>query len=91
MGPPGAGKGTQASRIASFCEIPHISTGDMFRARSNRPVNSVKRLRVILAQANLSDEVTGSDQKRLQQADTQKGFYLTAFPTIPRQKLLMVF
>lgn len=91
MGPPGAGKGTQATRIASFCEIPHISTGDMFRAEIKQASELGKRIKSYLDTGKLvPDEVTVEViKKRLQQADTQKGFLLDGFPrTIPQAEAL---
>jgi len=91
MGPPGAGKGTQASRIASFYEIPHISTGDMFRAEIKQGSDLGKKIKSYLDSGQLvPDEVTVEVvKKRLQQADTQKGFLLDGFPrTIPQAEAL---
>ncbi len=91
MGPPGAGKGTQASRITSFFEIPHISTGDMFRAEIKQASELGKRIKSYLDTGQLvPDEVTVEViKKRLQQADTQKGFLLDGFPrTIPQAEAL---
>ncbi len=91
MGPPGAGKGTQAVRIASFCEIPHVSTGDIFRAEIKGCTDLGRKITSYLDTGKLvPDEVTVEViRKRLQQPDSHKGFLLDGFPrTIPQAKAL---
>jgi adenylate kinase len=91
MGPPGAGKGTQAARIASFCKIPHISTGDIFRAEIKQASELGKKIKSYLDSGKLvPDEVTVEViKKRLQQDDSKKGFLLDGFPrTIPQAEAL---
>jgi adenylate kinase len=91
MGPPGAGKGTQAARITSFCGIPHISTGDMFRIEIKESTELGKKLKSYLDSGKLvPDEVTVEViEKRLKQADCEKGFLLDGFPrTIPQAESL---
>ncbi|HHV34876.1 MAG TPA: adenylate kinase [Syntrophomonadaceae bacterium] len=91
MGPPGAGKGTQAARIASFCEIPHISTGDIFRTEIKESSELGKKIKSYLDTGKLvPDEVTVMViKKRLQQPDCSRGFLLDGFPrTIPQAEAL---
>lgn len=91
MGPPGAGKGTQATRIACYGEIPHISTGDMFRAAIKAGTDLGRKLKGYLDAGQLvPDEVTiGVIRERLQEADCRKGFLLDGFPrTIPQAEAL---
>jgi adenylate kinase len=82
MGPPGAGKGTQAERIVAEFHIPHISTGDAFRAamKQGTPLG-VKAKEFVDAGLLVPDEVTiGIVRERLQQDDCKKGFMLDGFP-----------
>lgn len=91
MGPPGAGKGTQAVKIASFCEIPHISTGDIFRAAIREDSELGRKLKGYLDEGKLvPDEVTVEIiRERLQKPDCEKGFLLDGFPrTVPQAKAL---
>jgi len=91
MGPPGAGKGTQATRIASFCEIPHISTGDIFRAAISEGSELGRQLKGYLDAGQLvPDEVTVAvTRERLEKPDCRKGFLLDGFPrTIPQAEAL---
>jgi adenylate kinase len=91
MGPPGAGKGTQAVKIASFCEIPHISTGDIFRAAIREGTELGRKLKGYLDEGKLvPDEVTVEViRERLQKPDCAKGFLLDGFPrTVPQAKAL---
>lgn len=91
MGPPGAGKGTQAERIVSLCEIPHISTGDIFRTEIKESSELGKKIKSYLDTGKLvPDEVTVEViKKRLQQPDCEKGFLLDGFPrTIPQAEAL---
>lgn len=91
MGPPGAGKGTQAARIASFCEIPHISTGDMFRAAIKSGTELGKALKSYLDNGQLvPDQVTiNIIRERLQEQDCADGFILDGFPrTLPQAEAL---
>ncbi|OGX60476.1 MAG: adenylate kinase [Paenibacillus sp. RIFOXYA1_FULL_44_5] len=91
MGPPGAGKGTQAERIASEFQIPHISTGDAFRQaiRQGTPIG-VEAKSYLDRGELVPDEITiGVVQERLQQPDCNLGFMLDGFPrTIPQADAL---
>ena len=82
LGPPGAGKGTQASAIVETKGIPHVSTGDMLRAsvRAGTPIG--KQAKAIMDAGELvSDEVViGIAEERLGQPDAKKGFLLDGFP-----------
>lgn len=82
MGPPGAGKGTQAEVLVKKLDIPHISTGDMFRAAiKNQTPLGVKAKEYMDAGQLVPDEVTiGIVEERLGQDDCQKGFLLDGFP-----------
>ncbi|NMO97493.1 adenylate kinase [Paenibacillus lemnae] len=82
MGPPGAGKGTQAEAIVNAFGIPHISTGDAFRLaiKQGTPVG-VKAKEYIDQGLLVPDDVTiGIVEERLQQSDCEKGFLLDGFP-----------
>lgn len=82
MGLPGAGKGTQAERIVTEFGIPHISTGDMFRAAISEQTPLGLQAKAFMDQGNLvPDEVTiGIVRDRFQKADCEKGFLLDGFP-----------
>ena len=82
LGPQGAGKGTQAKRIAEEYEIPHVSTGDMFRAAQAGGTEFGKLVGEIMTSGRLvPDEVTISMiQERLSHPDAQDGFVLDGFP-----------
>lgn len=82
MGPPGAGKGTQAVRIVSKYNIPHISTGDMFRqAIKENTALGQKAKSYIDAGELVPDEVTnGIVKERLSQDDVKNGFLLDGYP-----------
>ncbi|WMT40530.1 adenylate kinase [Paenibacillus sp. D2_2] len=82
MGPPGAGKGTQAEVIVNEFGIPHISTGDAFRLamKQGTPVG-MKAKEYIDKGLLVPDDVTvGIVRERLQQSDCEKGFLLDGFP-----------
>ncbi|MCD1261972.1 adenylate kinase [Paenibacillus athensensis] len=82
MGPPGAGKGTQAERIVSEFQIPHISTGDAFRlAMSQGTPLGVEAKGYVDKGLLVPDEITnGIVKERLAQPDCEKGFLLDGFP-----------
>jgi adenylate kinase len=82
FGPQGAGKGTQAKRIAAEYELPHVSTGDMFRAAIAAGSELGKRVEPILAKGELvPDELTVAlIRERLSQRDAAQGFVLDGFP-----------
>lgn len=82
MGPPGAGKGTQAESIIKYYNIPHISTGDMFRAAiSNKTEIGLLAKKYIDAGNLVPDEVTvGIVKERLSKDDCKNGFLLDGFP-----------
>lgn len=91
LGLPGAGKGTQASRIQEALNIPHISTGDMFRAAMKNETPLGKKAKSFMDAGDLvPDEVTnGIVAERLDQDDTTDGFLLDGFPrTIPQAEVL---
>jgi adenylate kinase len=82
VGPPGAGKGTQATRLAEKLRIPHISTGDLFRANISRQTELGKLAKSYMDAGNLvPDEVTIAMAKdRMEQPDAASGFLLDGFP-----------
>lgn len=82
MGPPGAGKGTQAAELVSKFAIPHISTGDMFRAAVKAQTELGKQAKACMDAGQLvPDSVTiGIVKERLAQDDCSKGFILDGFP-----------
>lgn len=82
MGLPGAGKGTQADKIVVKYNIPHISTGDMFRAAIKEGTELGLQAKSFMDKGELvPDEVTiGIVRERLSKADCEKGFLLDGFP-----------
>ncbi|TDM02370.1 adenylate kinase [Macrococcus carouselicus] len=87
MGLPGAGKGTQASEIIKKYPIPHISTGDMFRAAIKNGTPLGKEAKSFMDKGELvPDEVTiGIVKERLAEEDAKKGFLLDGFPRTVEQ------
>ncbi|MEW2420963.1 adenylate kinase [Streptomyces nigra] len=82
VGPPGAGKGTQAAFLANNLSIPHISTGDLFRANISQQTDLGKLAKSYMDAGNLvPDEVTiGMAKDRMEQPDAEHGFLLDGFP-----------
>ncbi len=94
MGRPGAGKGTQAANIKEYYHIPHISTGDMFRAAiKNQSKLGLEAKEYMDKGLLVPDEVTiGIVQERLLESDCKKGFLLDGFPrTIAQAESLESF
>jgi len=87
MGPPGAGKGTQAANLVKKFNIPHISTGDMFRAAVKEGTELGKQAKACMDAGKLvPDEVTiGIVKERLSKDDCKKGFILDGFPRTVEQ------
>jgi adenylate kinase len=87
MGPPGAGKGTQARRVSEHYGIPAISTGDMFRAMKTSDTPLARQLRAIMESGGLvSDEITNAIvAERLTQPDCAAGFLLDGYPRTLQQ------
>ncbi|MEU3371848.1 adenylate kinase [Streptomyces sp. NPDC006711] len=82
VGPPGAGKGTQAAFLAQNLAIPHISTGDLFRANISQGTELGKQAKAYMDAGNLvPDEVTiGMAKDRMEAPDAVNGFLLDGFP-----------
>ena len=82
LGPQGSGKGTQATRIAAERDIPHVSTGDMFRAAVAEGTELGRQVEPILGRGELvPDELTVAlIRERLSQPDAASGFVLDGFP-----------
>ncbi|WP_027357019.1 adenylate kinase [Desulfofundulus thermocisternus] len=82
MGPPGAGKGTQAEMLVKELNITHISTGDMFRAAIKEGTVMGKRAKEYMDKGELvpDEVVVGMVKDRLQKPDCEKGFLLDGFP-----------
>ena len=94
MGRPGAGKGTQAANIKEYYNIPHISTGDMFRAAIKNETKLGLLAKSFMDKGQLvPDEVTlGIVQERLLEDDCKKGFLLDGFHrTIAQAEALETF
>ena len=82
IGPPGSGKGTQAKRLASRFDIPHISTGDMLREAVAGGTPLGQQAAPIMAAGGLvpDDLMIGIINERLEKPDARKGFILDGFP-----------
>jgi adenylate kinase len=82
MGPPGAGKGTQAARVAAEHGLGHIATGDMLRAAVRDGTELGLRAKEIMARGDLvpDDVIIGMIHERLAGSDTRAGFVLDGFP-----------
>ena len=82
LGPQGSGKGTQAKRISAAHALPHVSTGDMFRAAVGAGTELGQRVEPILASGDLvPDELTVAlIRERLSEEDARDGFVLDGFP-----------
>ncbi len=91
LGPPGAGKGTQAADLAKSCGIPHLSTGEMMRGAAAMGTPVGLRVKPFLDAGKLApDDVTwGVISARLDDADCGQGFVLDGFPrTLPQGEQL---
>lgn len=82
LGPPGAGKGTQAKLIAQHYGIPHISTGDILRSNVARGTELGRKAKAVMERGELvsDDLVNGMVADRIKQADCGRGFVLDGFP-----------
>lgn len=87
LGPPGAGKGTQAAFLADHYDIPHVSTGDILRANvaEATPLGSKAESFMNVGQLVPDDLVIEMVGNRLAEADTENGFLLDGFPRTPGQ------
>ncbi len=91
LGAPGAGKGTQAEKIAEKYQVPHISTGDIFRSNIKNGTELGKKAKTYMDQGLLVPDELVVDLvvDRLKQADCEKGCILDGFPrTIPQAEAL---
>lgn len=82
LGAPGAGKGTQASRLARDLGIPHIATGDMFREAAARDTETGRRIRKVMESGELIPDETTNElvRERLARPDARNGFILDGYP-----------
>lgn len=90
LGPPGAGKGTQAKVLSATLEIPHISTGDIFRAniKNNTPLGLLAKSYIDSGKLVPDDVTTDIVESRLKDEDCASGFIMDGFPrTIPQAEM----
>jgi len=91
LGPPGAGKGTQARQVAQSYGVPHLSTGDMFRDHVGRGTPLGRRAKPIMERGELvpDDLVMSMVEERISRPDCANGFVLDGFPrTLPQARKL---
>jgi adenylate kinase len=87
VGPPGAGKGTQAKALSEKLSVPHISTGDLFRAHVARQTPLGEEAKRYLDAGDLVPDMVTNEmvRERLAERDTQAGFLLDGFPRNTKQ------
>ena len=91
LGPPGAGKGTQAARLAAHLGVPHIATGDMLRQAANADTPLGRRLHSYMDRGELvPDDLTNAIvEERISQPDAAQGFVLDGYPrSVDQAKML---
>jgi len=91
IGPPGAGKGTQATRVAERLGIPHVSTGEMFRHHVSNGTGLGQKVEAIMAAGDyVPDEITVAMlRERIAEPDAVNGYILDGFPrTVPQVEAL---
>ena len=91
LGPPGAGKGTQAARLAAHLGVPHIATGDMLRQAANADTPLGRRLHSYMDRGDLvPDDLTNAIvEERISQPDAAGGFVLDGYPrSVDQAKML---
>lgn len=91
LGPPGAGKGTQAKQVAGHFGVPHLSTGDMFRDHVGRDTPLGRRAKPIMDRGELvpDDIVMDMVAERISRPDVSRGFVFDGFPrTLPQAEKL---
>ncbi len=91
LGPPGAGKGTQARLVAERLGVPQVSTGDMFRDHAARGTELGRQAKAVMERGELvsDDIVVGMVAERIARPDCSKGFILDGFPrTVPQAERL---
>ena len=91
LGPPGAGKGTQAKLISEFCQVPHISTGDILRSAVTEKTELGKKAEVFMTAGELvpDDLMLDLMLERLSQPDAVQGWILDGFPrNVPQAHFL---
>jgi adenylate kinase len=90
VGPPGAGKGTQAGKVADKLGIPHVSTGDMFRALDESTPLGRKVKDIMESGGYVSDEIVIEMlEQRISAPDAERGYILDGFPrTVPQAEAL---
>jgi len=82
LGPPGAGKGTQAAKLSNYVGVPRISTGDILRKHVAEGTDLGKKAQAYMDAGKLvpDDLVIAMTERRLKEADARKGFILDGFP-----------
>jgi adenylate kinase len=91
LGPPGAGKGTQAKRVSACYHVPHLSTGDMLREHVHQGTALGRAAKPIMDRGDLvpDDVVLGMVEERIARPDSAAGFVFDGFPrTIPQAERL---
>jgi adenylate kinase len=91
LGPPGAGKGTQASRLAGALALPHVSTGDLFRENLAQGTDVGRRAKAYMESGKLvpDDIVLEMLRERVARPDCREGYLLDGFPrTLPQAEAL---
>jgi len=89
LGPPGAGKGTQAQRLKSYLDVPHLSTGEMLRDSADTPLGRRAAQYMSAGQLVPDDVVVGIVVERLKDGDCANGCMFDGFPrTVPQAEAL---
>ena len=90
FGPPGAGKGTQAKEISKYLNLPHLSTGDILRNKTNQKDNLAIKLKEVMSSGKLvSDEILNQIVSEKLLSNSKKGFILDGYPRTIDQSVFL--